>query len=216
MLAKSPRIDPIFALIEDHKSSLDHINRTTGPEDLPEGPVNVEMWKWMKLVKTRPQTLAGLTAFAEYVASYPEIMTMCGDKGSAIAVETIAEALRDIALAANGNTPISSGDRKSAVAEVVARHKAAQSAYDAGAAACAAQPGDTAADKIASALTEEESVACEELERTPCSSDAEFLEKLKCLINRETRLFGSPFESRAQFVSVARAVALHFEAGPDP
>lgn len=87
------------------------------------------------------------------------------------------------------------------------------SGLDAAAAACAARRGDITADEIASSLCEAESDACAELTETFCAIDAEFIEKLRCLIKWETRLFGSPFESSAEFGSVARAAALHFGAG---
>jgi hypothetical protein len=34
--------------------------------------------------------------------------------------------------------------------------------------------------------------------------------KLKVLIDREVKLFGSPFDSNPEFVAVARAMATHF------
>ncbi len=91
---------------------------------------------------------------------------------------------------------------KTPVARAIARVKKAQAAYDAAEAA----HDDAAADDLSKA----ESDACGELEKTPCANDEEFLEKLKYLVAREVHLFGSPFESFAEFVSVARAAALHF------
>ncbi len=91
---------------------------------------------------------------------------------------------------------------KTPVAKAIARVKKAQAAYD----AAQASHDDAAATDLSSA----ECDACEELEKTSCASDEEFLEKLKYLVAREVQLFGSPFESRAEFVSVSRAAALHF------
>jgi hypothetical protein len=84
---------------------------------------------------------------------------------------------------------------ESAVAAAIARHAAARAAYD-------AAPSDS--------LSEAETVSCNELAETPCTSDAEFIQKLRYLIARETGLWGSP-NVHEQFGSVAVAVALHFE-----
>ncbi len=83
---------------------------------------------------------------------------------------------------------------ESAVVAANARHAAARAAYD-------AAPSDS--------LSEVESVCCNELAETPCTSDAEFIQKLRYLIAREAGLWGSP-NVHEQFGSVAVAVALHF------
>jgi hypothetical protein len=93
--------------------------------------------------------------------------------------------------------------KSSAVARAIARLKAAQAAYDAAEAA-----GE---DATATSLhCEAECTACDELTVTPCANEAEFIEKLRCLLARESLLFGSPFDSRAEFCIIARAVATHF------
>ncbi len=98
----------------------------------------------------------------------------------------------------------------SAVAGAIARLKIAQSAYDA---------VEASGDDTATSL-EAEFTACDELVVAPCANEAEFIEKLQCLLARETQLFGSPFDSGAEFVSVAAAAAAYFErtanAKPDP
>jgi hypothetical protein len=104
--------------------------------------------------------------------------------------------------------------RTSAIARAIARHEAAQAAYDVAAAASAASPDDMNADDIANDLCKAESDVYYELVAMPCATNAEFIEKLKVLIDLETRLFGSPFDSIEEFAPVARAVALHFEPAP--
>jgi hypothetical protein len=92
--------------------------------------------------------------------------------------------------------------KSSAVARAIARLKAAQAAYDA---------AEAAEDAAAISLhCEAEIAACDKLTVTPCANEAEFIEKLRCLIARESYLFGSPFDSRAEFCIIARAVATHF------
>jgi hypothetical protein len=92
--------------------------------------------------------------------------------------------------------------KSSAVAEAIARLKAAQAAYDAAEAA-----GDDAATSL---HCEAEYTACDELTEAPCANEAEFIEKLRCLLARESLLFGSPFDSRVEFISIAAAVAAYF------
>jgi len=48
---------------------------------------------------------------------------------------------------------------------------------------------------------------------TPCASNAEFIEKLRFLLAWTKNLHGSPFGSPAEFSDIARAVAVHLEAG---
>jgi len=92
----------------------------------------------------------------------------------------------------------------SAIAEVIERCTVAQVAYD-----LAAEAGD---DVNSSLRSEEEDDAVNELVMMPCTSDAELLEKLRFLLARETKLWGSPFDSSAEFCSIAQAVATYLEA----
>jgi hypothetical protein len=93
----------------------------------------------------------------------------------------------------------SKAHKASAVAKAIERVQNARAAYY-----------NAASSVDSDDLSEAESDACEDLEKTPCVSDEEFLEKLKYLTLREVRLFGSPFEACPEFISVARAAALHF------
>jgi hypothetical protein len=86
-----------------------------------------------------------------------------------------------------------------ALAQALARHKAAQADYD-------ATPDDDDAMKQQFSDFESEVVDC--LARMPCASDAEFLEKLRYLLARETRIFGEP-HGRAEFGSIVVAVDRH-------
>ncbi|MGH6847904.1 MAG: hypothetical protein ACREC0_10840 [Methylocella sp.] len=90
---------------------------------------------------------------------------------------------------------------------------ATSAACDTAEAASTGRPDDMNADDIAGELCKAETRALDELVVTPCMSDADFIEKLKVQINREVKLFGLPFGSNPKFVSIARAVALHFGAG---
>jgi len=55
--------------------------------------------------------------------------------------------------------------------------------------------------------------AIDDLVETPCASNAEFIEKLRFLLAWTKNLHGSPFGSPAEFSDIARAVAVHLEAG---
>lgn len=94
--------------------------------------------------------------------------------------------------------------------DAIAGHKATEAAYIA-AAASGSCPYDDDASDAADNLSEAKELAFGELAETPCTSDAEFLEKLGCLIAREVDIFGDPFELNAEFAAIARAVALHFK-----
>jgi hypothetical protein len=84
-----------------------------------------------------------------------------------------------------------------ALAQALARHKAAQAAIDA------------APEGYPDHLNEAEFDAIDELAETPCASDAEFLEKLRYLHAYETRTFGPP-TGQHEFSSVVLAVDCHF------
>jgi hypothetical protein len=94
----------------------------------------------------------------------------------------------------------------SAVAEAIARHKAAQAAHDA-----APDDSDETMDPLFDAATR----ALEELGKTPCASDAEFIEKLRYLLPQETRQSGA-LHFGLEYGSILVAVATHLgELGGD-
>jgi hypothetical protein len=86
------------------------------------------------------------------------------------------------------------------IAEAIARCKAAKAAYN-------AAPDQK--DETLIPLSESESDACIELSKTPCVSDAEFIEKLRYLNAREIWLWGRP-KGDTEFGTVVIAVAKHF------
>jgi hypothetical protein len=88
---------------------------------------------------------------------------------------------------------------KTPIAEAIERCEAAQAAYD------AIPDDDDAAKRQLSGF---ESGVVDALARMPCASDAEFLEKLRYLLARETRIFGEP-HGRAEFGSIVVAVDRH-------
>jgi hypothetical protein len=89
---------------------------------------------------------------------------------------------------------------KVSIVQVIELCKAAQADYD-------ATLDDDDAVKQQFSGFESEVVDC--LARMPCASDAEFLEKLRYLLARETRIFGEP-HGRAEFGSIVVAVDRHF------
>jgi hypothetical protein len=91
--------------------------------------------------------------------------------------------------------------KPSAVEQAIERRRAAQAAYD-----LVEVAGD---DDTITLRTNEEYDAIDNLVEAPCVSDAEFIEKLRLLIAYEISLFGSPFDSKAEFCIIARAVATH-------
>jgi hypothetical protein len=90
----------------------------------------------------------------------------------------------------------------SAVAKAIARHKTAQAAYD-------AAPDDSDATLIP--LSDATFKALNKLAKTPCTSDAEFIEKLRYLAAQEAEMYSSP-TGMHEYGSVVIAVALHLEA----
>jgi len=91
--------------------------------------------------------------------------------------------------------------RPSAVAKALARARAAQAAYD------AAEAAKDDADLEHQFLVE--AGAFDKLAMVRCSSDAEFIEKLRYMIAHEINLWGSPLDSQAEFKDIAVAAALH-------
>jgi hypothetical protein len=102
---------------------------------------------------------------------------------------------------AKGDGAAYEGGRMTMLAQALARHKAAEAAID------AAQAADQ--DGNHKHLTDAEFEAIDNLAETPCSSDAEFIEKLRYLHAYETRFFGVP-TGQHEFRSVVLAVDCHF------
>ena len=97
----------------------------------------------------------------------------------------------------------------SAVAEAIARHKAAQAAHDA-----APDDSDETMDPLFDVF-DAATRALEELGKTPCASDAEFIEKLRYLLPQETRQSGA-LHFGLEYGSILVAVATHLgELGGD-
>jgi hypothetical protein len=89
-----------------------------------------------------------------------------------------------------------------AFAQALARHKIAQTAID-------AHFGMIDDVALANQLFDAERDALEVLAEMPCASDAEFFEKLRFLLARETHLWGSP-AGNMEFGSIAVAVDGYF------
>jgi hypothetical protein len=96
-------------------------------------------------------------------------------------------------------------ESEASVPQAIARCEAAQAGYD------AAHDDDDAANQLSDA----ESDAIEILAETPCASDAEFLEKLRFLVARETRIFGLP-DCNQEFgpIAVCQSSLYNQAAGP--
>ena len=89
---------------------------------------------------------------------------------------------------------------KPSLAEAIARHKAARTAYE----ARGYDVGDD--DPLFDAMI----AAHADLRRTPCANDAEFLEKLRYLLAEETLIWNAFDDPEGAFGSVVAAVDLHF------
>jgi len=86
----------------------------------------------------------------------------------------------------------------SALAQAIERCAAAHAAYSA----------ESDSD-MATQLSSAEDDAIDALAEMPCASDAEFFEKLRFLLTRETHLWGSP-AGNMEFGSIAVAVGRYF------
>jgi hypothetical protein len=100
-IAKAAPADPIYAAIEEHRAAYSHyiqmfeLYSSPADEKNPrrlESADNENFLLW-QLVETKPQTIAGVMAFAEYLANYPDI-DYCYVATDCIAM--IAESLRNI------------------------------------------------------------------------------------------------------------------------
>ena len=99
--------------------------------------------------------------------------------------------------------------RKAPIIQALARHKAAaQAPID-------ARSGRIDDDTLADVLFTAESDALNVLAETPCTSDAEFVEKLRYLLAHETRIFGGPPDGSHDFGSIVIAVDRHFNVDRD-
>jgi len=85
-----------------------------------------------------------------------------------------------------------------ALAQVIARHKAAQAALD-------AVPRDVDYQSL-----REEGEALDDLAFTPCASDAEFLEKLRYIYTVQARIWPLPDNGDGGYGALVIAAACHF------
>jgi hypothetical protein len=89
--------------------------------------------------------------------------------------------------------------KPTALAQAIARHKAAQAALDA-----VPGPEDYPED-----LCNEEDEALDDLAFTPCASDAEFIEKLRYLSAQQAKVWPLP-DNGDNYGCLAIAAACHF------
>jgi hypothetical protein len=95
-------LDPIFALIEEHKSALAAINTYEGEmEEEALRALDARLSDiWSRLFGTKPKTIAGVAALLSYApesCGQDDIRQYCGSISIVRAVETAAAALRDMA-----------------------------------------------------------------------------------------------------------------------
>jgi hypothetical protein len=90
-----------------------------------------------------------------------------------------------------------------ALAQAIARHKAAQAPID-------AHFGSIDDEALADQLFTAESDALKVLAETPCASEAEFLEKLRYLLAHEARIADGSPDGHQEFGSILVAVDRHF------
>jgi len=105
-MASAPKPDPIFALIAEHQAAIDHLDtvwKLTGGDDAPgyAAAEDIEGKTFKRLINTKPKTLAGLAAFADYAVSYFKRRVSWWPLGDddGVALATIAKALRGMARA---------------------------------------------------------------------------------------------------------------------
>jgi len=101
-MTTQPKPDPIFARIEKYRAAHEAV--LTFPDcdmdgDNPkwEEAVGREMDLWLKLAETTPKTLAGLSAFIEYIATESGMENEFGNGGFYV-LESIAKAWRALGL----------------------------------------------------------------------------------------------------------------------
>jgi hypothetical protein len=102
-------------------------------------------------------------------------------------------------MTAKPKSSIAPAPKITGLTQAIERCEAAQAAYE------AASDSD-----IASQLSCAEDDAIDALAEMPCASDAEFLEKLRFLLARETNLWGKPGRPGVEFGSLAVAVDCYF------
>jgi len=103
--------DPILALIEEHRTVLTRLNEPgnadTDDDDVTGALSNDEVRLWKQIVTTKPKTLASLAVTAEHIASFPDLDRMIGYDGPALALATVAAALRDLLTGTPSAKPVS-------------------------------------------------------------------------------------------------------------
>jgi hypothetical protein len=111
-MASAPKLDPIFALIAEHQATIDHLDtvwKLTGGDDAPgyAAAEDIEGKTFKRLINTKPKTLAGLAAFADYAVSYFKRRVSWWPLGDddGVALDTIAKALRGMARAEKLSRP---------------------------------------------------------------------------------------------------------------
>ncbi|MGO9238159.1 MAG: hypothetical protein ACLP4V_30215 [Methylocella sp.] len=111
-MASAPKPDPIFALIAEHQATIDHLDtvwKLTGGDDAPgyAAAEDIEGKTFKRLINTKPKTLAGLAAFADYAVSYFKRRVSWWPLGDddGVALATIAKALRGMARAEKLSRP---------------------------------------------------------------------------------------------------------------
>jgi hypothetical protein len=110
-MASAPKPDPIFALIAEHQAAihLDTVWKLTGGDDAPgyAAAEDIEGKTFKRLINTKPKTLAGLAAFADYAVSYFKRKVSWWPLGDddGVALATIAKALRGMARAEKLSRP---------------------------------------------------------------------------------------------------------------
>jgi len=95
--------DPIYAAIEEHRAANDRWHALISDpktDDTPQAhrASQMEASLWERLLVTKPTTLAGVAAFAEYVVNSPVYWCLYeGDDSNPMeAIPTILAALRNI------------------------------------------------------------------------------------------------------------------------
>lgn len=189
--------DPIFALIEKHRASIEFHRGFKGEEAEYDRIVDAEYKLLRKLAITKPKSLAGLAAFMKHIAAYPDL-SLCDPLPDIF--RTASKALEEIA---QTDSKIQS---KGDVAKAIERSKEAWAAYDA--AAKTPDPQDDN-DEVLTRLFEKASICLNRLAKLPCADDSEFIEKLKYLASVETVLSG-PATGGQEFGSIVLAVDQHF------
>jgi hypothetical protein len=89
--------DPVFAAIASHQASQARVGAMSSEQEGWDEAVDEDAYLWNELTTTQPTTLAGVNAFAAYIVSQPGLHWLCADDGPAQALESISEALAELA-----------------------------------------------------------------------------------------------------------------------